>query len=188
MLISEILHICNLTPVILKTFLKYIFEMGVNRKFDFKGVWKFCWDLCNIISGGTLYPPPPPHPPPPLANYDWFAEHCFANQCPCFYLIGSSIMKELSWYYAPRYVTIMNYAKKCYFNFHEQLFIGNNTLLIILYVLYFSHIWAPGWNLMLLSAVLYQNFIFSSNDSPSKTMKNVFCFHIFQIDVMDWLP
>ena len=27
--------------------------MGVNRKFDFRQVWKFCWDLSNIISGGN---------------------------------------------------------------------------------------------------------------------------------------
>ena len=27
--------------------------MGVNRKFDFRRVWKFCWDLSNVISGGN---------------------------------------------------------------------------------------------------------------------------------------
>ena len=27
--------------------------MGVNRKFDFRQVWKFCWDLSNVISGGN---------------------------------------------------------------------------------------------------------------------------------------
>ena len=27
--------------------------MGVNRKFDFWRVWKFCWDLINVISGGN---------------------------------------------------------------------------------------------------------------------------------------
>ena len=45
--------------------------MGVNRKFDFRRVWKFCWDLSNVISdgnwlfrwdcvfsGGTSYPSP----------------------------------------------------------------------------------------------------------------------------------
>ena len=26
--------------------------MGVNRKFDFRRVWKFYWDLSNAISGG----------------------------------------------------------------------------------------------------------------------------------------
>ena len=31
----------------------YIFEMGVNRKFDFRQFWKFCWDLSNVISGGN---------------------------------------------------------------------------------------------------------------------------------------
>ena len=31
-------------------------------------------------------------------------------------------------------------------------------------------------NLKLVSAIFYQIFIFSPNDSPSKTMKNVFCF------------
>ena len=34
-------------------FLKHIFKMGVNRKFDFRWVWKFCWDLSNVISGGN---------------------------------------------------------------------------------------------------------------------------------------
>ena len=51
--ISESLPIVNLTPVILKTFLKYIFEVGVNRKFDFRWVGMFCWDLSNVISGGN---------------------------------------------------------------------------------------------------------------------------------------
>ena len=37
----------------LENFLKYIFEMGVNRKFDFWQVWKFCWYLSNAISGGN---------------------------------------------------------------------------------------------------------------------------------------
>ena len=27
--------------------------MGVNRKFDCRRVWKFCWDLSNLISGGN---------------------------------------------------------------------------------------------------------------------------------------
>ena len=27
--------------------------MEVNRKFDFWRVWKFCWDLSNVISGGN---------------------------------------------------------------------------------------------------------------------------------------
>ena len=31
-------------------------------------------------------------------------------------------------------------------------------------------------HLNLVSAIFYQKFIFSSNDSPSKTMKNVFYF------------
>ena len=30
----------------------YVLEVGVNRKFDFRPVWKFCWDLSNVISGG----------------------------------------------------------------------------------------------------------------------------------------
>ena len=33
-------------------------------------------------------------------------------------------------------------------------------------------------NLKLVSAIFYQIFIFSSNDRPSKTMKNVFLFHL----------
>ena len=33
-----------------------------------------------------------------------------------------------------------------------------------------------GFLLKLVSAIIYQIFIFPSNDSPSKTMKNVFCF------------
>ena len=50
--------------------LNYIFKMGVNRKFDFRRVWKFCWDVISnvisdgnwhfrwdsVFSGGTLYP------------------------------------------------------------------------------------------------------------------------------------
>ena len=39
----------------LENLLNYIFKMGVNRKFDFRQVWKFCWDLSNIISGGTVF-------------------------------------------------------------------------------------------------------------------------------------
>ena len=31
--------------------MKHIFEMEVNRKFDFRWDWKFCWDLSNVISG-----------------------------------------------------------------------------------------------------------------------------------------
>ena len=27
--------------------------MGVNRKFDFRQVWGFCWDFRNFISGGN---------------------------------------------------------------------------------------------------------------------------------------
>ena len=27
--------------------------MGMNRKFDFRWVWKFCWALSNVISGGN---------------------------------------------------------------------------------------------------------------------------------------
>ena len=38
-----------------ENYLKHIFEMGVNRKFDFRWDWKFCWDFSNIFSGGTLY-------------------------------------------------------------------------------------------------------------------------------------
>ena len=30
-----------------------VFEMGVNRTFDFRQVWKFCWDLSNLISCGN---------------------------------------------------------------------------------------------------------------------------------------
>ena len=33
----------------------YIREMGVNKKFDFRRDWKFCWNLSNIISGGTVF-------------------------------------------------------------------------------------------------------------------------------------
>ena len=33
-----------------------------------------------------------------------------------------------------------------------------------------------AFNLKLLSAIFYQIFIFSTNDSPSETMKNVFYF------------
>ena len=55
MSISETLHIINLTPVSLKTFLKYIFEMGLKRKFDFRRVWKFCWGLSNVISGDNRF-------------------------------------------------------------------------------------------------------------------------------------
>ena len=52
--ISETLHIIDLTPVTLKTFWSiYLFEMGVNRKFDFRQIWKFCWGLSNVISGGN---------------------------------------------------------------------------------------------------------------------------------------
>ena len=36
-----------------KPFEVYIFEMGVNRKFDFRWVWKFCWDLSNVILVGN---------------------------------------------------------------------------------------------------------------------------------------
>ena len=31
----------------------YIFEVGVNRKFDIRWVRKFCWDLSNVLSGGN---------------------------------------------------------------------------------------------------------------------------------------
>ena len=47
--------------------LKYIFEMGVNRKFDFRQVWKFCWDLSNVISGGNW-----------LFRWDYFSRWEFA--------------------------------------------------------------------------------------------------------------
>ena len=33
-------------------------------------------------------------------------------------------------------------------------------------------------NLKLMSTIFYQIFIFSPNDSPSKTMKSVFLFHL----------
>ena len=42
---------CLLECSHLKNFLKHIFEMGVNRIFDFRWVWKFCCDLSNVISG-----------------------------------------------------------------------------------------------------------------------------------------
>ena len=54
MSISETLYIINLTPVILENFGSiYLFEIGVNRKFDFRWIWKFCWGLSNFISGGN---------------------------------------------------------------------------------------------------------------------------------------
>ena len=34
----------------LENFLKYV---GVNKKFDFRWNWKFCWDLSNVIPGGN---------------------------------------------------------------------------------------------------------------------------------------
>ena len=53
----------------LENFLKHVFKMRVNWKFDFRQDWKFCWDLSNansggnwlfrsdyVFSGGTLYP------------------------------------------------------------------------------------------------------------------------------------
>ena len=53
----------------LENFLKHVFKMRVNWKFDFRRDWKFCWDLSNansggnwlfrsdcVFSGGTLYP------------------------------------------------------------------------------------------------------------------------------------
>ena len=39
--------------LVIKNLLKYIFEIGVNRNFDFRRVWKFCWALSNAISGGN---------------------------------------------------------------------------------------------------------------------------------------
>ena len=38
-----------------ENYLKHIFEMGVNRKFDFRWDWKFSWDFSNVFLGGTLY-------------------------------------------------------------------------------------------------------------------------------------
>ena len=35
--------------------LKYIFKMGVNRKFGLRQVWKLRWDLSNVISGGDWF-------------------------------------------------------------------------------------------------------------------------------------
>ena len=48
--ISKSLPVVNLTPV---NFLKYIFEKRVNRKFNFRRDWNFCWDWGNVISGGN---------------------------------------------------------------------------------------------------------------------------------------
>ena len=42
-----------LTSSHLENILKYVFEMGVNRKFDFRRIWKFCSGLINVISGGN---------------------------------------------------------------------------------------------------------------------------------------
>ena len=44
---------CYLDSSHLENLLKYIFRMGVNTKFDFRRVWKFCWDLSNVMSGGN---------------------------------------------------------------------------------------------------------------------------------------
>ena len=35
--------------------MRYIFKKGKNKKFDFRQVWKFCWDLCDVISGGSSF-------------------------------------------------------------------------------------------------------------------------------------
>ena len=48
--ISERLLIVNSSH--LKNFLKHILETGVNRKSEFRWVWKFCWDLSNVLQGG----------------------------------------------------------------------------------------------------------------------------------------
>ena len=44
---------CWLDSSHLKNFSKHIFEVEVNRKFDFSLNWKFCCDLSNVISGGN---------------------------------------------------------------------------------------------------------------------------------------
>ena len=67
MSIIESLPIVNLTPVILPS--EAYIRDWVNKKFDFRWVWKVYWDLHNniaggkclfrwdsVFSGGTLYP------------------------------------------------------------------------------------------------------------------------------------
>ena len=51
--ISEYLPIVNLTPVILKTFCSIYLRWEWKGNLIFRWVWKFCWDLSNIISGGN---------------------------------------------------------------------------------------------------------------------------------------
>ena len=53
-----VLLFARLDPSHLGNPLKHIFEMGVNRKFDFIQDWKFCLDLSNgnWLFSGTLYP------------------------------------------------------------------------------------------------------------------------------------
>ena len=63
--------------------------MRVNRKFDFRSVLKFCWDLSNVISGGkwlfrwdcvfsggTLYP---------SANYVYIVYIYYLEDTTTFY-------------------------------------------------------------------------------------------------------
>ena len=45
----------SISKINIENFFKYIFEMGVNRKFDFRRNLKFCWDLSNAISGGNRF-------------------------------------------------------------------------------------------------------------------------------------
>ena len=51
--ISERLLIVNSSH--LKNFLKHILETGVNRKSEFRWVWKFCWDLSNVLQVGLYF-------------------------------------------------------------------------------------------------------------------------------------
>ena len=78
----------------LENLLKYIFEMGVNRKFDFRRIWKFCWGLSNVISGGNWL-------------FRWV----------CVYSGGtlySSVNYELTWHVYSIYMYILStfYLKK----------------------------------------------------------------------------
>ena len=51
MAISKSLPVLNLNLPILKTL--WSVYLRWNSKFDFRWDWMFCWDLCNVITGGN---------------------------------------------------------------------------------------------------------------------------------------
>ena len=100
-----------------------------------------------------------------------------ANQWAGFYMILTSFIKELTCFYPLQFYWISLFCSK---HFIQDCSLKSCKINLKSFEYY----------LKLVSTIVYQMFIFSPNDSPSKTMKNVFYFiekALFVLEIFKFL-